>query len=99
MGNPLNGLDALERFKHDAGFEFGFVSSTFGFPFVGFSVGSTPAAHHTDHGSTTGPIFAIDLNENHFQRIRSDILTNPANLPGGSFVVSDGEPAEDEDAG
>jgi hypothetical protein len=37
--NLLDGSDALERFERHAGFEFGFVSSSFCFHFVWFRFG------------------------------------------------------------
>jgi hypothetical protein len=42
LGDLLDGLDALERFERDAGFEFWFVSSSFCFHFCGSGWGFCP---------------------------------------------------------
>jgi hypothetical protein len=46
LGDFLDGLDALEHLKHPADCAFGFVSSSFGFHFVWWSLGSRPAPDH-----------------------------------------------------
>lgn len=54
---------------------------------------------------TNGTLWMADYwdrlirSKNHFQRIRDDILTNPAKLPKGSYVVYGGRPARAQDAG
>ena len=61
LGDLLDGLDALERFERDAGFKFGFVSSSFCFHFVWFRLGSRPAPDHHNPSLTPGPNFGVRL--------------------------------------
>ena len=61
LGDLLDGLDALERLKSHAGLEFGFVSSSFCFHFVWFSLDSRPAPDHHNPSLTPGPNFGVRL--------------------------------------
>ena len=61
LGDFLDGLDALERLKRHAGFTIGFVSSSFGFHFGWFRLGSRPAPDHHNQRLTPGPNFGVRL--------------------------------------
>ena len=54
-------LDALERLKRHAGFEFGFLSSSFGFHFGWFRLGSRPVPDHHHQRLTPGSNFGVRL--------------------------------------
>ena len=62
LGDLLDGLDALERFKRYAGFELDVVSSSFCTNFAWFRLGSSPAPGHQNHSLAPGPIVGGRLN-------------------------------------
>jgi hypothetical protein len=85
LGDLLYGLDALDRFKRDAGFEFWFVYSSFGFHFVWFRL--RPATGHHNHSFAPGPIsrFCLTLSLCNGQRsavidLRSDLKKLSKNI-------------------
>ena len=61
LGDFLDGLDTLEHLKRPAGCAFGFVSSSFGFHFVWWRLGSRPAPDHHHQSGTPGPNFGVRL--------------------------------------
>ena len=63
LGDLLDGLNALERLKRHAGFEFGVVSSSFYFHFVWFRLDQSPASDHQNHSLAPGPNFGVRLSQ------------------------------------
>ena len=75
LADFLDRLDTLEHLKRPAGCAFGFVSSSFGFHFVWWRLGSRPAPDHYHQSGTPGPNFGVPVSSStpHFPSVFTPI--------------------------